>query len=208
MSDDVGFPVLRTGDPACALRLARRLVAVGDTRHAEVLVDIDLPGVEDVLRARSLWPQAWFTWEGGPIVWERGDLVDPTGLIGGVRGADLPSDHGRLSEHLPLRMELWEQPLGSVEDDFVALAAPHVAQLHWWNLDWPEVPELGLHPERKHAEVTVLFNTPTPALEERVDGHTVLVHVRDTSNKESMLRRASWVAEQAGVTVIGGPVRG
>ncbi|WP_369273167.1 hypothetical protein AB5J55_27330 [Streptomyces sp. R11] len=207
MSDDVGFPVLRTTDPACALRMARRLVAVGDTRHAQVLADIDLPDVEDVLRARSLWPQAWFSWD-GPIVWERGDLVDPTGLIGGVRGADLPSDRGSLSEHLPLRMELWEQPLGSVEDDFVALAAPHVAQLHWWNLGWPEAPELGLHPERKHAEVTVLFNTPTPALEERVDGHTVLVHVRDTSNEESMLRRASWVAEQAGVTVIGGPVRG
>ncbi|MFF6976571.1 hypothetical protein ACFZAV_02250 [Streptomyces sp. NPDC008343] len=83
-----------------------------------------------------------------------------------------------------------------------------MAQLHWWNLGRPEVPGLGLHPERKHAEVTVMLNTPTPALEERVDGHTVLVHVRDTSNEESMPRRASWVAEQAGVTVIGGPVRG
>ncbi|MFE5818061.1 hypothetical protein ACFQ6S_32210 [Streptomyces sp. NPDC056479] len=207
MSVDLGFPVLRTTDPAVALRIARRLVAVGGTRHAEVMADVDLPAVDDVLRARARWPQAWFTWD-GPVMWERGELVDPTGLIGGVRGTGLPLDPGLLADHLPLRMELCDLPLGSIEDDFVALAARHVGRLHWWNLGWPQVPELGLHADRKHAEVTALFNSPTPALQERVDEHTVLVHVRDRDNEAYMLRQASWVAGQVGLTVIGDPMRG
>ncbi|MGQ4383225.1 hypothetical protein [Streptomyces sp. SAS_270] len=120
-----------------------------------------------------------------------GEPVDPTGLHGGVGGADLSTDPAFLAPYLPLWAERWGAPVGSIEDTFVALAAGHVPEI-WWNwLVWPDVPELDLDAETTHAGVSVLFNTRTRELDVRADDHTVLVHVRSLSSMEYMHRQAS-----------------
>ena len=207
MSVDVGYPVLRTTDPALALRTARRLVAVGETEEAQVHAEVALHSADEVLRARNLWPEAAFVRD-GPLTWQDGEPEDPTGLLLGLLGRDLPTDPAVLGAHLPLRMDLWDQPLDSVEDDVAAVAARNAGLLNWWCLGWPEVPGLGLYADRKHAEVSVLFNTPTPDLDERAGDHTVLVHVRSRGDEDYQLRQAAWVAAQAGLGVIGGGIRG
>ncbi|PBC64148.1 hypothetical protein BKI49_10705 [Streptomyces sp. Tue6028] len=80
-----------------------------------------------------------------------------------------------------------------------------MAEIHWDLLEWPKVPEAGLYADFKHAEVSVLFNAATRDLDERIDGHTVLVHVRRRNGDGYEERHASWLAEQVGQTVIGPP---
>jgi hypothetical protein len=72
-------------------------------------------------------------------------------------------------------------------------------------LCWPDAPEVGFDGESKHAEVTLLFNTPTRELDEPADDHTVLVHVRSVSIGGRQMREpyAHWLAKQMGLTVIG-----
>lgn len=48
-------------------------------------------------------------------------------------------------------------------------------------------------------------NAATRDLDERIDGHTVLVHVRRRNGDGYEERHASWPAEQVGRTVIGPP---
>ncbi|MFE2536562.1 hypothetical protein [Streptomyces sp. NPDC059371] len=98
--------------------------------------------------------------------------------------------------------------MGSIEDRFTAAAAGHVAEILWDYLGWPEVPEAGLYSEFTHAEVSVLFNAATRDLNERIDGHTVLVHVRYGGGGAYEVRHASWLAEQVGQTIIGPPLLG
>ena len=199
MSTDTAFPVLHTTDHAEALRVARQLLTIGVQDDTQVSVDVELPTVEEVLRARRALPKAWFRTEDVDD-WIR-DQSDPTGLHGGVQAPELSVDPGFLSPYLPLWAEMWGRPVGSVEDAFTALVGPHLGEIHWSNLIWPGVPELGLYREVKHAEVSVLFNARDRHLEARADHHTVLVHVRHNE------LHASWVAEQIGRSVVGPPQR-
>ncbi|MFE7356300.1 hypothetical protein ACFU8Q_24720 [Streptomyces sp. NPDC057543] len=203
MSVDVAYPVFRTGDPALVLRVARQLLAVGDQQHAGVCVDVELLTVEDVLHVRSALPDAWFRREDTED-WVR-DPSDPTGLHGGVHAPQLSTDPAFLSAHLPIWASMLDQPVGSVEDKFMAVAGRHVAEICWEGLGWPEVPEPGLYADFKHAEVSVLFNAATRELDKRHDEHTVLVHVRRRNGDGYEERHATWLAEQVGQTVIGLP---
>ncbi|MGW3917208.1 hypothetical protein ACWEBX_37810 [Streptomyces sp. NPDC005070] len=206
MSVDVAYPVFRTDDPAPALRVARQLLKVGDQQDASVDVDVELRTLEDVLRARSELPDAWFRKEDTED-WVR-DPSDPTGLHVGVHAPRLSTDPAFLSERLPLWASMLDQPVGSIEDRFTAVAGRHVAEIRWSSLGWPEVPERGLYADFKHAEVSVLFNAATRDLDARTDGHTVLVHVRHRGIVNGYEERhASWLAEQVGQTVIGPPLR-
>ncbi|MEV6193329.1 hypothetical protein AB0M19_13120 [Streptomyces sp. NPDC051920] len=54
----------------------------------------------------------------------------------------------------------------------------------------------------------MLFNAATRDLNERIDGHTVLVHVRYGGGGAYEVRHASWLAEQVGQTIIGPPLLG
>ncbi|WP_158716002.1 hypothetical protein [Streptomyces sp. NRRL B-24720] len=203
MSNDVAYPVFRTPDPALALRVARQLLGVGDLEHAKVDVDVELPRVEDALLILRTMPDAWFRTEDVDD-WVR-DESDPTGLHAGVHGPQLSVDAAFLTTHLPLWASMLDQPVGSIEDTFTAVASTYMAEIRWYFFGWPEVPEHGLCADYKHAEVTVLFNAATREMDEWSDGHTVLVHVRDRSNNGYSERHASWLAKQVGQTVIGPP---
>ncbi|MFD7943655.1 hypothetical protein [Streptomyces sp. NPDC059744] len=203
MSVDVAYPVFHTPDPALALHVARQLLSVGDQEYAQkyahVCVDVELPRVQDVLHVLRSMPDAWFRKEGDD--WES----DPTGLNAGVHAPQLPTDAAFLSAHLPLWASMLDQPVGSVEDAFTAVASTYMAEIRWGFLGWPEVPEHGLYADYKHAEVSVLFNAATREMDEWSNGHTVLVHVRRRNGDGYEERHASWLAEQIGQTVIGPP---
>ncbi|MFE2303625.1 hypothetical protein ACFXAW_36145 [Streptomyces sp. NPDC059445] len=204
MSVDVAYPVFRTDDPASALRVARQLLALGVQQYSRVRVDVELRTVEDVLHARKVLPDARFRREDFED-WIC-DPDDPTAPSGSIHTPELSTDPAFLSAQLPLWAEMWNQPVESIEDRFTAFAARHVAEINWDLLGWPEVPEAGLYADFKHAEVSVLFNAATRDLDERTDGHTVLVHVRRRGLGDGYEERhASWVAEQVGQTVIGPP---
>jgi hypothetical protein len=203
MSVDVAYPIFHTSDPTQALRVGRRLLTVADRQGARVCVDVELTTVEDVLDASRALPDAWFRKEDTED-WVR-DPSDPTGLHCGVHAPLLSTEPAFLSAHLPLWASMSDQPVGGVEDRFTAMAGRHVAEIHWSSLVWPAVPERGLYAESNHAEVSVLFNTATRELDERGDGHTVLVHVRRGGDKEYQESHAAWLAEQIGRTVIGPP---
>ncbi|MFJ7969093.1 hypothetical protein [Streptomyces sp. NPDC096324] len=203
MSVDVAYPIFRTEDPASALRVARQLLEVGDQQDACVSVAVELRTVGDVLHAWRALPDAWFRKE-DTADWVR-DPSDPTGLHVGVHAPQLSTNPAFLSAHLPLWASMLDQPVGSIENTFTTVASRHVAEIRWSCLGWPEVPERGLHAEFNHAEVSVLFNAATRELDERIDGHTVLVHVRRGNGDEYEERQASWLAEQTGQTVIGPP---
>ncbi|MEV3987656.1 hypothetical protein AB0J57_01980 [Streptomyces sp. NPDC049837] len=73
------------------------------------------------------------------------------------------------------------------------------ATFSWWGLTWPAVPEMGLPPELKYADVQVVFNHRSIHLEgPPAADHTVFVHVRYSTRA-----RAQWLAAQAGLRVIG-----
>ncbi|MGW7469902.1 hypothetical protein ACWGJT_35865 [Streptomyces xantholiticus] len=203
MSVDVAYPVFHTPDPALALLVARQLLVVGDQEHASVCVDVELPRVEDVLHVLSAMPDAWFRKEDVDD-WVR-DRSDPTGLHSGVHAPQLSTDAAFLSTHLPLWASMLDQPVGSIEDTFAAVASKYVAEIRWEGLGWPEVPEHGLYADFKHAEVTVLFNAATRYLDEWSNEHTVLVHVRRRGDDGYEDRHAAWLANQVGQTVIGPP---
>ncbi|MFE5189583.1 hypothetical protein [Streptomyces sp. NPDC056628] len=203
MSVDVAYPVFRTDDPASALRVARQLLTVGIQQYSRVHVDVELRTVDDVLHARKALPEAWFRRE--DLADWAPDPNDLTALHSTVHAPRLSTDPAFLSAHLPLWASMLDQPVGSIEDRFTAVAARHVAEILWDFLGWPEVPEADLYADFKHAEVSVLFNTATRDLDERIDGHTVLVHVRRRNGGGYEERHASWLAEQVGRTVIGPP---
>ncbi|MET9904316.1 hypothetical protein [Streptomyces sp. NPDC006446] len=52
----------------------------------------------------------------------------------------------------------------------------------------------------------MLFHAATRDLDERIDGHTLLVHVRYGGGNAYEVRHASRLAEQVGQTVIGPPL--
>ncbi len=201
MSNDVAYPVLRTRDAALALSTARRLLAVGDRRHARVCVDAELPTAEDVLRVRSALPDVWFRTENAEE-WARFPS-DPTGLLSGLPARSLPTDQAGWAGLLPLWASMLDQAVGSVEDAFVDLVGPRVGEIRWHSLAWPGAEEPALAWEGTHAMVTLLLNTRTRELDERADEHTVLVHVRRGNLDGYEERQASWLASRAGLSVIG-----
>ncbi|WP_406840879.1 hypothetical protein ACICHK_40070 [Streptomyces sp. AHU1] len=149
-------------------------------------------------------PDAWFRREDLED-WVR-DPDNPTTLQNTIQASQLSTDPAVWSAQLPLWTSARKQPMESIDDRFTAFAARNMAEINWDLLGWPEVPEAGLYADFKHAEVSVLFNAATRDLDERIDGHTVLVHVRRRGLGDGYEERhASWLAEQVGQTVIGPP---
>ncbi|MER5687476.1 hypothetical protein [Streptomyces sp. NPDC002205] len=203
MSNGIAYPVFRAADSAVALRMARQLLAVGDRRHAQVSVDVELCTVGEVMRVRKALPDSWFRKE-DIAGWVR-EPSDPTGLHDGVHADELFSDPDFLFPHLPLWASMLYQPVGSVEEEFAALVGPNIGEIYWDSLVWPDVPDRDLHRETDHARVSLLLNSRTTELDERADDHTVLVHVRRSNRNGSEQMHASWLAEQIGQSVIGPP---
>ncbi|MFF3890420.1 hypothetical protein [Streptomyces sp. NPDC001914] len=202
MSNPISYPVFRTTDPAVALRVARELVEVGDQQDVRVSVDVELRTVREVLRIREALPDSWFRKEDAED-WAR-DPSDPTGLHVGVHASELSDDPDFLSGHLPLWASMQYRPVGSIEEEFTASVGSNIGEIWWSGLIWPDAPDSNIHGEANNARVSLLFHCRTTGLDERADDHTVLVHVlRNSHDRESEKRHASWLAQQVGQSVIG-----
>ncbi|MGW6564919.1 hypothetical protein [Streptomyces sp. NPDC054975] len=205
MSNDVAYPVFRTPDLALALSTARRLMEFGRCTYSRVSVAVELCSVDEVRRLGKELPEGWFRGreeyhEFDGVPWE-----EQPALVVGVQGPGLPTDPAAYEGRLPVECELLDLSVGSIEDAFTAAIGSNRGEINWDSLCWPDAPEVGFHGESKHAEVTLLFNTRTRDLDEPADDHTVLVHVRSVSVDGRQTREpyAQWLAEQAGLTVIG-----
>ncbi|MEJ8643007.1 hypothetical protein WKI68_19690 [Streptomyces sp. MS1.HAVA.3] len=200
MSNGIAYPVFRTSDPAVALNVARQMVAFGVQPYSEVSVEAEVPTLAEVRRLRDALPEAWFRSDTAPF-----DLdLDPD-VARSVPAGELPDDLTRVEEFLPFSVSQLDQPVGSIEGHFAAVTGPHPAEIHWSALMWPEAPERDLHGEGQHAEVTLLLNCESRALDARTDTHLVLVHVRRGNRDGYEDRFAQWLAEQIGQKVIGPP---
>ncbi|MFD5098283.1 hypothetical protein [Streptomyces albidochromogenes] len=205
MSNDVAYPVFRTPDLALALSTARRLMEFGRCEYSEVSVYAEFRSVAEVWRVAKELPEGWFRGQAEYEKFEGVPLKEQPVLVVGVQGPALPADPAAYEGRLPVECELYDLPVGSIEDAFTAVIGENMGWINWEMLCWPDAPEVGFHGESKHAEVTLLFNTCTRELDEPADDHTVLVHVRSVSVDGRQMREpyAQWLAKQVGLTVIG-----
>jgi hypothetical protein len=185
VGDSVAYPVFRTDDAGRAVGVASDLVACSEWWDGSVFVDAELVRVEDVLRAGEVFPGA---------VYGSGESV--------FRAGELPDDVEGLARLLPVALKAEVDGGGGVPDRFVSLLNGAVwGELAWMGLAWPAVPEFGLGVEGARTGVQACFrSTATRAL---AAGHTVYVHVRPGHEK-----RARYLAEQAGQTILGPPEDG
>ncbi|WP_327411900.1 hypothetical protein [Streptomyces sp. NBC_01233] len=156
---------------------------MGDARAypgATVDLDAELCRVEDVLKAREMFPQGWYSGGG----WH-------------FRGIDLPGDATALTGMLPLTLSVAE-PVGSDLPERAAgvLPAASWGQIAWMALSWPAVPELDLGPEHARTGVQACFNSD--ANHEPAAGYTVYAHVHPFAGE-----RAQHLARQIGHDVVG-----
>ncbi|MFI6106704.1 hypothetical protein [Streptomyces sp. NPDC051310] len=204
MSNGIAYPVFRTRDSALALAMARRMVAFGVQPCSEVSVEAEISSLPEVQRMRTALPEAWFTSWTAPQDAED-DVLD---LARSVPAGELPDDLAAAEEYLPLTVSMPDQPVGSVEDHFTAVVGPHPAAIRWSALMWPAAPERDLYGEGKHAEVTLLLNCDSIALDAPAETHLVLVHVRRRNRDGYEDRFAQWLAERIGQQVVGPPQDG
>ncbi|MFI0012838.1 hypothetical protein [Streptomyces globisporus] len=205
MSNDVAYPVFRTSDLGLALSTARRLMEFGRREDSRVTAYAELCSVAEVQRVARELPQGQYA---GDLDYREVDGVPREQwppLVAGLAGSDLPTDPAAYDGRLPVTCELDYLPIGRIEDAFAAAIGPSRGWINWEWLCWPDAPELDFFGERKHAEVSLLFNTRTRELDEPADDHTVLLHVRSVSIDGRQVREpyAHWLAEQVGLTVIG-----
>ncbi|MGW1432998.1 hypothetical protein ACWD6K_30790 [Streptomyces sp. NPDC002431] len=108
-----------------------------------------------------------------------------------------------------MEWEVWNLPVGSVEDAFTAAIGPNVGLINWTSLQWPDAPEAGFHGESKHAEVTLLLNARTRDLDEPTDDHSVLIHVRSAlfDGRQTREPYAHWLAAHVGGLTVMGPAQ-
>ncbi|MEV7053878.1 hypothetical protein AB0N95_00200 [Streptomyces microflavus] len=205
MSTDIAYPVFRTPDPALALSTARRLMEFGRREHSEVSVYAALPSVAEVRRVGKEVPEGWFRGQEKYREFDGVPLEAQPVLVVGVPGLGLPTEPTAYEGRLPVEYEQLDLPVGSIEDAFTATIGSNRGEINWKMLCWPDVPELGFPGESTHAEVTLLFNTPTRELDESADDHTVLVHVRSAASDGGQMNEpyAHWLAEQVELAVIG-----
>ncbi|MEO3742189.1 hypothetical protein [Plantactinospora sp. B5E13] len=219
MSNSYAHPILRTTDLERAHALARRLVALAGRdyfvprvrMHAETRThqlgrylaaipdgrfDLAVPGELADLARRIL----------GPYVKPQdlqARLRDGTLWLYPVFNAESVAALGRLPE-LPCEVELTHQPVGTVEERFLAVIGPDPAEVVWEDVTWPPVEELELCTwEVKHGNIQLTLNAAGVFQERPADDHTLYVHVRWGDE-----RRAQWLAEQVGLKVIGPPETG
>ncbi|WP_189191175.1 hypothetical protein [Streptomyces albiflavescens] len=179
MANSFAQPILRTGDLAEALRVARQLLELADTNTVEVDFEAVARTPQELNRLLEQMPEAEW-WAYGP---DRSGSSD---------GDALPSDH------LPVFLRDWSRPVHTVE--VLLSAAGSAPVMVRWDFDgWPAAPEIGLGPGgTRGAYVTLVANASDLDLETPAELHTVFVHV-----KQIEAERAPWLAAQVGLRVIG-----
>ncbi|MEV8541082.1 hypothetical protein [Streptomyces sp. NPDC051572] len=179
MANSYAQAVLRTTDPAEALRVAGRLLDLADTTELEVDFEarVSTPGELD--RLSGVMPDA----QG----WSYG-----ADRHASSEGGDAPA------ECLPIHLRRWCMAPETVEE-FVAAVGNVPAMVRWDFRGWPEAPEVGLGcGGSRGAYVTVCVNARDLDLEEPAPDHTLYVHV-----KQVEAERAPWLAAQVGLRVFG-----
>ncbi|MFI5640805.1 hypothetical protein ACIA8H_25805 [Streptomyces goshikiensis] len=179
MSNSYAQAVLRTTDVAEALRVAGQLLDLADTGQLEVDFEARVSTTHELERLTEVVPDAEWWSEGAD-------------RRGSSRNGDSPS------ENLPIFMSRWCMAPEDVEA-FLAAAGNVPAMVRWDFNGWPEAPEVGLgYGGSRGAYVTVCVNARDLYLEEPATDHTVYVHV-----KQVEAQRATWLAAQVGLQVIG-----
>lgn len=72
---------------------------------------------------------------------------------------------------------------------------------HHGQSPWPEVPELDLIRRDDHADVQLVLNSAGMYRSEAASGYRVYVHVKWSDAEGD--RRVTWLAEQAGLRILG-----
>ncbi|MEV7415533.1 hypothetical protein [Streptomyces sp. NPDC089919] len=197
MGNTRAVPVFRTTDVHEAHATAGRLAAIGTTPRTAMHGEVQLPTGADVERCRPLFRHGYVTdLELGPP--PEGEA--PRELPEGWR----PEPPYAIEPHLPLTLRFEDVAPGRLDAELLELVGSTPAELGWWWLCWPPVPELGLAAGPKYADVQVVFNHRDIYLDGApAADHTVFVHVgpRETD-------RAEWLAGQIGQRVIGPPQHG
>ncbi|MEV4943092.1 hypothetical protein [Streptomyces zaomyceticus] len=209
MSNDVAYPVFRTSDPALALRTARRLIEFGCCEYSVVCAYAELSSVAGVRGMANTMPEGRFCGASELEEFQGVLFEDQPAFVVGVPASGLPTEEAAFEGRLPVEWEVWNLPVGSIEDAFTAAIGPNMGLINWRSLQWPDAPEAGFHGESKHAEVTLLFNTHSRELDEPADDRTVLVHIHSVNidGRQRNEPYAHWLAARVGLTVIGSAQR-
>ncbi|MFD3940167.1 hypothetical protein ACFWSF_35660 [Streptomyces sp. NPDC058611] len=166
---------------AAVIAVAVALTGCGELwEGASIDLDAALLQVEDVARAREVFPQGWFSGGGEHFL-----------------GVDLPDDAAMLARLLPMTLSAVEPVEGDLLDR--ASQVLHLAgwgQVTWMALSWPAVPELELGPEHARTGVQACFGID--ANHRPAPGHGVYVHVHPSAGE-----RAQHLARQIGHRVVG-----
>ncbi len=178
MSHSYAQPILRTADPAAAMRVVQRLLAIADTSELEVDFEARVSSAPTMAALMGLLRDTdWWAEEDRKGSSEAGD--DPLA-------------------HLPVRMLRWALPPAFV-DPLVQATGRAPATVRWDFSGWPEAPEVGLGAGGcRGAFVTLCLNCRDLDLEVPATDHTVFVHV-----KQVEAERAPWLAARVGLQVIG-----
>ncbi|MFD3580957.1 hypothetical protein [Streptomyces sp. NPDC058683] len=120
MSNDIAYPVFRTPDLALALSTARRLMEFGRCEYSEVSVYAEIRSVAEVRRVAKELPEGWFRGQADCLDVDGVPLEEQPALVVGVQGPGLPADPAAYEGRLPVECELYDQPVGSIEDAFTA----------------------------------------------------------------------------------------
>lgn len=180
MSNSYAHPVLRTTDLDEALDVVEQLLALGDTSQLEVDFDADITSPDALRLLLTLLPDA--DW------WGR----DPA-VASNTTGAS-PYDN------LPLHLRRWSVPTEFVTP-FLSALGTESAAIRWDFNGWPAAPSVGLAPAgTRSAFLTLSVNSRDIHLDEPSPDHTVHVHVSGFQPE-----RASWLAAQVGLQLLGAP---
>jgi hypothetical protein len=181
MGNSQAHPVFRTTDLAAAVKTARRLMAIGDPTDAEVSLEATVSEASELEILSAAMPTA-------------------TAFGCGQSPAIQPSASSVVAGPFPIFLEWTSQPLGRLEDRFLAAAGKCPATLVWSGVRWPEVPALRLSAEEEYAHVSISINSRQIHWDEPAPDHTVHIH-----DRKGTYLRAQWLADQVGLYPIGPP---
>ncbi|MEU4345650.1 hypothetical protein AB0H00_31105 [Nocardia sp. NPDC023852] len=185
VGNSYAFPAFRTPDVDEALRVVNQLLELADTSQLELDFDIAVTSTRTLTRLLALLPEAdWWCIDPG----QEEQVLSPSSQ----RGDDPYTS-------LPIHFQHWCVPPEYLPPILAAVGS-EMAAIRWDFTAWPAVPELKLDSSGKCAYITVSINARTIWPDESSPDHTVHIHAA-----EFYPERATWLAAQVGLEIIGDP---